>query len=70
MNEKKTMKGSIAYSLLIGDEQEPTDVQWGPGEHGITLKAWPEWFLAGKPRPSAGYARLEVEPGERQFEAQ
>ena len=39
---------------LIGDEQEPPDVEWCLGEHGLTLKAWPEWFLAGKPRPSSG----------------
>jgi hypothetical protein len=39
---------------LIGDEQEPPDCEWGPGEHGITLKAWPEWFQKGTPRPSPG----------------
>ena len=37
---------------LIGDEQEPPDCTWGPGEHGIVISAWPDWFMAGKPRPS------------------
>jgi len=36
---------------LIGDEQLPDDCEWnGDG----SLKAWPEWFLKGTPRPSAG----------------
>ena len=39
---------------LIGDEQEPPDCLWCPGEHGTTLQHWPEWFLAHQPRPSAG----------------
>lgn len=39
---------------LIGDEQEAPDVEWCPGEHGLTLKEWPEWFVTGKPRPSSG----------------
>ena len=39
---------------LIGDEQEPPDCTWGPGEHGIVISEWPDWFVAGKPRPSPG----------------
>jgi len=36
---------------LIGDEQLPDDCEWnGDG----SLKKWPEWFLKGTPRPSAG----------------
>jgi len=34
---------------LIGDEQLPDDCEWnGDG----SLKAWPEWFTKGEPRPS------------------
>ncbi len=33
---------------LIGDEQLPPDVQWD-GPH---LRAWPQWFLDGKPSPT------------------
>jgi len=39
---------------LIGDEQEPPDCTWGPGEHGIVISEWPAWFLQNKPRPSPG----------------
>jgi len=35
---------------LIGDEQLPDDCEWnGDG----SLKAWPEWFTKGEPRPTA-----------------
>jgi hypothetical protein len=33
---------------LIGDEQLPDDREWS----GKALKAWPEWFLDGKPSPT------------------
>jgi hypothetical protein len=38
---------------LLGDEQLPDDMGWtGRDENdGGTLKAWPEWFLKGQPRP-------------------
>lgn len=39
---------------LIGDEQEPADCEWEPGEHGTTLKKWPDWLQKGMPRPSSG----------------
>lgn len=41
---------------LIGDEQEPEDCEWLPGhmESGRFLKAFPDWFLKGQPRPSKG----------------
>jgi hypothetical protein len=45
---------NLWINRLIGDEQEPSDCTWGPGEHGIVLKEWPDWFLSGKPRPSSG----------------
>ena len=34
---------------LIGDEQLPDDCEW----NNTNLKKWPEWFMAGQPRPSA-----------------
>jgi len=33
---------------LIGDEQLPPDCEWD----GKQLKAWPQWFLDGKPSPT------------------
>ncbi len=33
---------------LIGDEQLPSDREW----NGKQLKAWPQWFLDGKPSPT------------------
>ena len=33
---------------LIGDEQLPADREW----NGMQLKAWPQWFLDGKPSPT------------------
>lgn len=33
---------------LIGDEQLPDDREW----NGKQLKAWPQWFLDGKPSPT------------------
>ena len=38
---------------LLGDEQLPDDMGWtGRDENdGGTLKAWPEWFVKGQPRP-------------------
>ena len=36
---------------LIGDEQQPPDVEYnGDG----SIKAWPEWLVNHKPRPSQG----------------
>ena len=42
---------------LIGDEQEPADCEWHPGDYGggSYLVAYPEWFRTGiKTRPSKG----------------
>ena len=45
---------------LIGDEQEPADVEWGPdsshnaSQVGRPLVAYPDWFVKGLPRPSKG----------------
>ena len=45
---------------LIGDEQEPADIQWGSESSlfgsiaGRPLAAYPEWFVKGQPRPSKG----------------
>lgn len=39
---------------LIGDEQYPADFEWGQdrGEEGHAMKAFPDWFLNNKQRPS------------------
>jgi hypothetical protein len=34
---------------LIGDEQEPEEVSW----RGGAIAAWPDWLIAGKPRPAS-----------------
>ncbi len=43
---------------LIGDEQEPQDMQWLPGQYfywsGQYLKEFPDWFLNNTVRPSKG----------------
>ena len=38
---------NLWVNRLIGDEQFPDDMGWT----GDRLKAWPEWFLKGQPRP-------------------
>lgn len=45
---------------LIGDEQEPEDIEWGKDCSlsgrlaGRPLVAYPDWFVKGQPRPSQG----------------
>jgi lysophospholipase L1-like esterase len=45
---------------MIGDEQEPEDMEWGPKRThfsdftGRSLLAFPDWFVKGQPRPSQG----------------
>ena len=41
---------------LIGDARAPADFEWGAdrGRNGRAMKAFPDWFLEGKPRPSSG----------------
>ena len=46
---------NVWANRLIGDEQEPSDCEWVPGAFsGSYLKAFPDWFVKNKPRPSAG----------------
>jgi hypothetical protein len=49
---------NVWANRLIGDEQEPADCEWRPGEAGVdngdSLKRFPEWFLKKQPRPSKG----------------
>jgi hypothetical protein len=47
---------------LIGDEQYPADFEWGQdrGEEGRAMKAFPQWFLDGKARPSKGRKTFNV----------
>jgi hypothetical protein len=48
---------NVWANRLIGDEQQPPDWEWEDGDpeikSGQFMKALPEWFLEGKPRPSA-----------------
>ena len=45
---------NVWANRLIGDEQQPADCEYGQGAFGFggPLKAFPDWFLNGRPRPS------------------
>ncbi len=50
---------NVWANRLIGDEQEPADVVWGPDQFnpakrykGQSLEAIPDWVIHGTPRPS------------------
>jgi hypothetical protein len=47
---------NVWANRLIGDEQQPPDCEFGQGAFGFggPLKAFPDWFVKGQPRPSAG----------------
>ena len=47
---------NVWANRLIGDEQQPPDCEWLPGDmgNGGFLKRFPEWFVKGEPRPSKG----------------
>jgi hypothetical protein len=48
---------NVWANRLIGDEQQPPDWEWEDGDPDIKsgqfMKAFPEWFLEGKARPSS-----------------
>ena len=45
---------NVWANRLIGDEHEPADCEWNKGDQGFggPLKAFPDWFVKGQPRPS------------------
>ncbi|TCD28554.1 hypothetical protein EZ456_03960 [Pedobacter psychrodurus] len=47
---------NVWANRLIGDEQEPADMEWLPGHmnSGSYLKEFPDWFLNKTARPSKG----------------
>ncbi|MDR1380495.1 MAG: hypothetical protein LBJ47_03345 [Tannerella sp.] len=48
---------------LIGDEQYPPDFDWGTdrGEQmGRAMKAYPDWFINNRPRPSQGRKTFNI----------
>jgi len=49
-NELEILVTNLWPNRLIGDEQEPPDVEW----NGKPLREWPEWFVKHEPRPSPG----------------
>ena len=46
---------NVWANRLIGDEQQPADCEWNRGDQGFggPLKAFPDWFVKGQPRPSS-----------------
>jgi hypothetical protein len=48
MNKLVVKVTNLWPNRLIGDEQLPDDREWD----GKQLKAWPQWFLDGKPSPT------------------
>jgi hypothetical protein len=51
---------NLWVNRLIGDEQEPADIQWGAPQYnpaklfkGQPIEAVPDWLVRGTPRPSA-----------------
>jgi len=57
-NELKIEVTNVWANRLIGDEQEPEDMEWLPNMYfynsGQYLKEFPDWFLKNQPRPSKG----------------
>jgi hypothetical protein len=49
-NELEVEVTNLWPNRLIGDEQEPEDVEWN-SKNDIILKKWPDWFVKGEPRP-------------------
>ena len=47
---------NVWANRLIGDGQEPADIEWLPGYlwKGNSLKEFPNWFINNKPRPLKG----------------
>jgi hypothetical protein len=46
-NALKVRVTNLWVNRLVGDEQYPDDCEW----NGKPLKSWPQWLVAGKPRP-------------------
>ncbi len=58
-NKLKIEVTNVWANRLIGDEQQPDDMEWLPNAYfynsGRSLKTFPDWFLENKPRPTKRY---------------
>lgn len=55
-NKLEIQVTNVWANRLIGDEQEPADLEWSPAPWGDQqyLKEFPDWFLKNQARPSKG----------------
>ena len=56
-NDLRIVVTNTWANRLIGDEQEPTDFDWGTDrgpKMGKAMAGYPDWFVKGQPRPSKG----------------
>ena len=61
-NEIKIAVTNTWANRIIADEKEPADFEWGGDRPGMgqPMKAYPDWFIKNKPRPSQGRKTFSI----------